>query len=568
METQTDLAVSAKQTLLVVEDNDMNREILTDLLSDEYNVLQAYNGFNGLDVLKEHYQEISLILLDIFMPDCNGFEFLAHKKEEVLYDSIPVIVLTSSNTVDDEIRCLELGASDFLAKPYNTEVMKNRIRSTIRLRDASSMLNRLEKDSLTGLYSKEFFNHEATNALDQQRDRHFDLLCCDIENFRRVNDRFGAQASDEFLKYLARRLTEQIPGIVAAGRMAGDVFAVLLEHQDLDWNKLVNSIIEPNQLAGVAVKYGLVKQVDHTAPIRTLLDRAIMALEEIKGHFKVNLAIYDEEIHQQQVLKQLLIENMETSLNAGHFHVYYQPKHDLKDDSIIGAEALVRWIHPELGFISPGKFIPIFEDNGFITQLDHYVWEQVCIEIRHCLDIGFSIVPISVNISRVNFENANLADEIISIVDNYKIDHSLFHIEVTESVAHGNENNIIGTLQKLHDNGFIIELDDFGSGYSSLAALTTLSLDVMKLDISVIRKASELKNYSLVRYAILLAESMKLKSIAEGVETDDQVAALRVLGCDYIQGHYYSAAMPKEDFEPYLLEHETSRNDSFMGRFF
>ena len=326
--------------------------------------------------------------------------------------------------------------------------------------------------------------------------------------------------------------------------------------------------MEEDKLPGVTIKYGLLNDVDTSLPMRTLCDRAFMALEEIKDHFKVNLAIYDEEIHKEQERKQLLIESMENSLKEGHFHVYYQPKHDLKNDAIIGAEALVRWIHPELGFISPTSFIPLFEKNGFVSQLDRYVWEQVCIEIRHCLDIGFSIVPISVNVSRVDLENPNLAEEIIALVDSYKIDHSLLHIEVTESVAEGNKEEIVEILNKLHDAGFMIELDDFGSGYSSLAALTTLQLDIMKLDTSVIRNASEKKNYSLVRYAILLAESMKMKTVAEGVETDEQMAALRVLGCDYIQGHYYSTALSKEDFEPYLLEHQSANDDSFMGRFF
>ena len=568
METKTDLPVSTKQTILVVEDNEMNREILTELLSDEYNVLQASDGFKGLDVLRENYQHLAIILLDIFMPECNGFDFLARKREAGMFDSIPVIVMTSSNTIEDEIRCLELGASDFLAKPYNTEVMKNRIRSTIRLREASSMLNRLERDALTGLLTKEFFSLQAQTTFENNTDLKYDLLVCDIENFRRLNDRYGSQECDDFLKYLARRLTNTVPDLVLSGRIGGDIFAFLFEHQPQPWTDLLDEVVEADKLPGVTVKYGLLNDVDRTLPIRTLCDRAFMALEEIKDHFKVNLAIYDEEIHQEQERRQLLVESMETSLKEGHFHVYYQPKHDIKDDSIVGAEALVRWIHPDLGFISPATFIPLFEKNGFLSQLDHYVWEQVCIEIRHCLDIGFSIVPISVNLSRLNFENPDLADDIINLVDRYQIDHSLFHIEVTESIAEGNKDYIVDILQKLHDSGFIIELDDFGSGYSSLAALTTLKLDVMKLDISVIRNASEQKNYSLVRYAILLAESMKLKTIAEGVETDEQMAALRVLGCDYIQGHYYSTALPKEDFEPYLLEHQSASNDSFMGRFF
>ena len=318
METKTDLSVSAKPTLLVVEDNEMNREILCELLSDEYNVLRAGNGFEGLDILKENYQDIALVLLDIFMPECNGFDFLEHKKESPLFDSIPVIVMTASNTIEDEIRCLELGASDFLAKPYNTQVMKNRIRSIIRLRDASSMLNRLEKDSLTGLYSKEFFNHQAEQILLKNPNIKYDLLLCDIENFRRLNDRYGAQACDNFLQYLAVRLSEKLPDLVLTGRIGGDVFAFLLEHQVGHWTGVLDEIVEPDQLPGVVVKYGLLKEVDHQLPPHTLCDRAIMALEEIKGQFKVNLTIYDEKIHQQQIRRQVLVEQMEPSLKAGH----------------------------------------------------------------------------------------------------------------------------------------------------------------------------------------------------------------------------------------------------------
>ncbi|MCR5813089.1 MAG: EAL domain-containing protein [Desulfovibrio sp.] len=569
MQTDATMSFPEKKTILIVEDNDMNRDILHDLLSDDFNVLVASNGLIGLKMLEEHYQTLSIILLDIYMPECNGFEFLERKKTNPLFSAIPVIVMTASNTVEDEIQCLKLGASDFLSKPYNTEVMKNRIRSIIHLRETSSFLNRLEKDSLTGLLSKEFFLHQMQNLLIRNPDESYDLLCSDVESFRRMNDRYGTAKCDAFLSYLAGRLSEKLPDLVLAGRLGVDVFAFLIKHQEAEWAEaLLKNIVEDNQPSGIQLKYGLVPAVDHSLAPLTLINHAASAIKEIKGHYNTSIAIFDEAFQEKQLRIQLIEEGMLEGLKNKEFQVYYQPKHNVKNDTIVGAEALVRWVHPKLGFIGPNVFIPLFEQNGFITELDFYVWEEVCCEIRRCLDIGFAIVPISVNVSRMDFDTPNLAERLINLVDKYKIDHSLFHIELTESMCVDNLDYIAATCEKLHDAGFVIELDDFGSGYSSLSSIVLLNVDVMKLDVSLVHNASETKNYSLLRYAILLAESMKLETIAEGVEVEEQAMALRVLGCDYIQGYYYSKPLNRDDFEPYLLEYESQKGEDYFNRIF
>ncbi|MBQ9647545.1 MAG: EAL domain-containing protein [Oscillospiraceae bacterium] len=544
-----------KRTVLVVEDNDMNREILCELLADDYDVLEAENGNVGLEALDKHSGEIALVMLDVYMPECDGFEFLERKRKDPRFDTIPVIMMTASNTADDEIHCLELGASDFITKPYNVEIMKNRMKSVIRLRESSSMLGRLESDSLTGLYSKEFFYHTAEELLRANPDEHYDVVCSDVENFRALNDRYGTAQCDSFLRAIAEDLTERIPGLLFGGRIGADVFAFLLRHHEDSWAGILTPEGDETRYGKFVVKYGIFADVDHALPAAALCDRATLAIKKIKKKFGARVAFYDDEMRDMQLRERQIEENMETALAEGQFVVYYQPKHDLHTDTTGGAEALVRWISPELGFVSPGQFIPLFERNGFITNLDFFIWEEVCKEIQHCVWEGLPVVPVSINASRMDFEVPNLAGEIAALADKYGVDHSLLHVELTESMYTDNPGQIERTLKELHDNGFHIELDDFGSGYSSLTSLNTLTLDVMKVDMSLIRQASATGDFSILRFCSLLADNLRLKTVVEGVETAEQVAALKVLGCDYIQGYYFSKPLPAKEFEEYLTVH-------------
>ena len=545
---------ASKRTVLVVEDVDMNREILCELLKGEYNVVPAENGLAALEQLELYGGDISVILLDVYMPVLDGFGFLEEKRRDGRYDSLPVIVMTASNNVDVEIRCLSLGATDFVTKPYNIEVLKNRMLSVIRLRESAAMLDRLEQDRLTGLLSKEFFYLRAEEIMKTEQDVSFDIICSDIENFRTMNERYGQANCDQILRDMADRLTAALPGIRAAGRVDADMFSFLVAHRET-WNDVLTEDIQQDSLFPVPMKYGVIQNVNRDLPVSTACDRASLAISRVKGRFNAIVAYYDDEMRQSQLRDHQLVECMQSSMENGEFQVYFQPKHDLKNDRTGGAEALVRWIHPELGFISPGVFIPLFEQNGFVTQLDFYVWEEVCRELRRCIDEGLPVVPVSVNVSRMDFDSPDLADRIIALVDRYALDRSLLHIELTESVYGDDPTRIAQAIQTLHENGFIIELDDFGSGYSALSSLNTLDLDVMKLDMSIIRQATATQDYAVLRFCLMLADGMRLKSVAEGVESAEEAAALKVLGCDYIQGYYYSRPLPRQDYEAYLLEH-------------
>ena len=543
------------RTILVVEDNDINREILQSLLELEgYSVYQAENGLVGLELMEKHRDELSLIVLDIFMPVCDGHEFLRRKALDERYDTIPVIVATASEGEDAEIECLKLGANDFVTKPYKHDVMINRINNTIKFRESASIVNLLTWDDTTGLYSKSFFFQNVAQTFDANPDKEYSIVCSDIDNFKSLNERYGQEHCDKILTDLAKHLETLLPGYVLGGRIGGDVFAFLIEHQPKGWEKVLYRSTEIVTNLNLSVKFGIVEYVRRNIEVSTICDRALVAIERIKGPLGIDISWYDDALHEQQVLEQQILHNMETALAERQFVVQFQPKHNMRTDKTGGAEALVRWIHPEIGFISPGAFITIFERNGFITKLDMYVWEEACRQIKRNEELGLPLVPISVNASRLDFDMPDLAQQLAAIADEHNVDHSLLHVELTETAYSEDPDNVISKLRELRELGFLVELDDFGSGYSSLASLNTLPLDVMKLDMSLVRQAEKLNDFRIVESSIKLAQIMGLKIVIEGVETLEVAERLRDLGCDYIQGYYYSRPLKSFEFEEYLAE--------------
>ncbi|MDO4807947.1 MAG: GGDEF domain-containing phosphodiesterase, partial [Coriobacteriales bacterium] len=374
-------------------------------------------------------------------------------------------------------------------------------------------------------------------------------------NFKSLNDRYGRQNCDQLLRDLADRLTDFLPDFMAGGRVGSDTFAFLIRHQaDHEWTSIIPRVSKGLLSANLSVKFGVVEHVDRTLASSLTCDRAIMALEMIKGVFNVDVAWYDDKLRKKQLMEHAIVETMQQALEEHQFVVYYQPKHDLHTNTTGAAEALVRWIHPELGFISPGSFIPLFERNGFITKLDLYICEEVCKEIKRCEDLGLPVVPISFNASRLDFDIPTFAEDVTNLVDKYGIDRSLLHVEITETAYSESPKKVIAALEDLQRDGFLIELDDFGSGYSSLSSLNVLPLDVMKIDMSIIRQAAELNDYRIVHSAIQMAQFLGLTTVAEGVETEDVVQNLKKLGCDLIQGYYYSKPLRQSEFEAYLAE--------------
>ena len=460
------------------------------------------------------------------------------------------------------------GAADFVTKPYRPEIVRCRVERIIHLRETAAVLNVIERDRLTGLFSRETFYMEVQRILREDPDGQYDLVVADAENFKVVNERLGVKTGDKVLCYMAQRYQRLIGDQGICTRLHGDVFAMLVRHGDGSWKEKLlwqwDEEFDGIPLRNLVIKYGVYENVNRKIDSHMMCDRAILALNRIKKHYGKYVSMYDDSLRATLLREQQILDTMETALKERQFQVYYQPKYDIESNHISGAEALVRWIHPEYGFMSPGEFIPLFERNGFISKLDYYVWEETCKNLRKWKDEGRRPISVSVNISRRDFDAPDLAEQIMNLTDQYGIDRELLHLEITESVYTDEPEYIVRTVKELRDSGFKIEMDDFGSGYSSLNMLSELSIDVLKLDMKFVQSTSQNRK-SILGFVISLAKWLNLVTIAEGVENEEQVEKLRSLGCDYVQGFYYAKPMPRSEFESYLekdsSQHENKREE-------
>lgn len=428
------------------------------------------------------------------------------------------------------------------------------------LRESAAMISAIEKDSLTGLYNKEFFFKKADQYRNDHPDEELIIWASDVQGLKIINEKYGENIGDQVLKQMASEGLNNFFGYIFGGRIEGDKFCALIHDYKPDIHRINKAV--PNgspakfPVPNVIIKHGLYHVgINNPTSAQGMYDRAMLALNSIKDKYGVNIAEYDDNFRKELLLNRLIMENAETGLEKEEFHIYYQKKHDARSGEVVGAEALVRWIHPELGFMSPGLFVPLFEKNGFITKLDYYVWNAVCKTLKKWIDKGVKVVPISVNVSRRDFDDPALADNIIGMVDSYGIDHKLIHIEVTESAYTDDPKVIINTVNRLHGNGFVVELDDFGTGYSSMLALGSMDLDIMKLDMSLVQEEDLGSEKSLLKFSMQLAQMMQLKTVAEGVETEAQADRIRELGGDVIQGYLYSKPVDEEEFEKDLLRY-------------
>lgn len=557
----------AKRKVLIVDDEEISRSVLCRILDKDYTILTAENGQDALNLLDHLNEDISLIFLDLIMPVLDGYEFLHILKNDSHLSSIPVIVTTAKDCEEDEIWCLQNGAADFISKPYNPEVAKHRAERIINLRETSSMLNAMKQDPLTGLYNKESFYIKASQILEKNPSCQYDMVVADSQNFKVINERLGLDVGDRVLCHMANRYQSAVHDHGICTRLHDDVFAILIEHGDESWKPqlLWQWDEKPDNipLQNLVIKYGIYENVDRAISPSGMCDRAILALNRVKKLYGKNISIYDDSFRSSLLREQQILDSMEQALTDHQFQIYYQPKYDINTEHISGAEALVRWIHPELGFLSPGEFIPLFEKNGFITKVDFYVWEEACKNLLKWKNEGRQSIPVSVNISRADFSIPDLAEKITDLADKYCIDRELLHLEITESVYMDEPQSIIQTIDTLRTNGFKIEMDDFGSGYSSLNMLSELSIDILKLDMKFIQKSSEDKR-NILGFIISLSKWMNLTTIAEGVETQEHIDKLRRFGCDYVQGYFFAKPMPAAEFEHYL-EEDLNKNTSPTG---
>lgn len=554
--------LNIKKSVLVVDDSKLQCSVLSSMLQNSYNVITAENGEVALKYLTEHKHDISLILLDLVMPVMDGYEFLQRVHVDLYLRTIPIIVLTGGNSPEKEEEALKLGAVDYVSKNCSQKALIYRIENAIRSHNDSVVLKTLRKDSITGTFSKEYFYFMCEQLLAKYPNESFDVICTDVEDFKIINEQYGMKIGDEILKYVADSFQDYNFEKSVYGRIDADSFGFMLSHIDglfdkvVDANKtyITNLKEKKNALPSFVQKFGVYEDVDRSLSVSSIFDRAQMAVNKIKGMYGINVARYEDDMSRNMLKNRRILSNMEEGIRENQFQVWYQPKHDLNTGKLIGAEALVRWIHPKYGYMSPGEFIPIFEQNGFITEMDYYVWEQVCKDQRRWKDENIPIIPISINISRKDFNSFNENEKILSLIEKYELEPEEIHLEVTESAYMDNPDTVIQQVNILRENGFMIEMDDFGTGYSSLSMFGEVSVDVVKLDMGFVQNNNTQNGEQMMKYIIDMCKAMNLKVIAEGVETQDQVDRLRELGCDYVQGYYYSKPLPINEFETYLKQ--------------
>lgn len=552
-----------QKQILIVEDNEINRAILCEILSDEYRVLEAENGQVALDLLRECKDDIALILLDVMMPVMDGFTFLDHLKEDAQLSLIPVIVMTQSNSEEDEVAALAHGATDFVPKPYRPQVILHRVASIIKLRETAAIVNLLQYDRLTGLCSREFFYEKVRERLQKEPDKEYTIVCTNIENFKLYNDTFGISAGDRLLQQMSQALRERSGENAICGRYGGDRFMCLQEReQELkDRDLLEQSTFQG--IKNVVMKWGIYEIIDRSVQVEQMCDRALLAADSVKGQYNRHFAVYDDTLRGKLIREKEITDAMESALTEKQFAVYLQPKYNLKGECMAGAEALVRWIHPTWGFISPGEFIPLFEKNGFIPQLDQYVWETVCELLQEWKQKGYPALPVSVNVSRADIYQIDLVNVLSDLTKKYDIEPSNLHLEITESAYAENPTQILNAINQLRKLGFVIEMDDFGSGYSSLNMLNQMQMDVLKLDMKFIQnEMAKPANQSILSYVVSMAHGMGLSVVAEGVETREQLERLQAIGCDYVQGYFLAKPMPTADYEKLLMTQTTCKVSS------
>lgn len=429
--------------------------------------------------------------------------------------------------------------------------IKNR---TQEVNDLQAERYRATHDPLTGLYNKEFFYEKVRQRLDEQPEEQFILICSDIGNFKMVNDVFGTECGDRVLIRIARALHEMCKPDQIYGRIDNDGFALLMKKSDYGEEYFQNVpqskvYVEKDIEYPIRLYLGVYEIVQKDLPVSVMCDRAKMAIATIKGNYQKRLAYYDEKLRQSVLNEQEIMGELDDAIASGQFHIYLQAQVNGQGESH-GAEALVRWIHPKKGYLPPSAFIDILEKNGAIVRLDRYIWELTCQKLREWTDEGREDMYLSVNISPKDFYFIDIYETFTSLVEQYGINPGRLHLEITETSVMTDVQQRIKIIERLQAYGFIVEMDDFGSGYSSLNMLKEIHVNVLKVDMVFLRKTTEMeRSRKILRTIIALAQELGMETIVEGVETSEQLEFLKSISCDIFQGYYFAKPMEVSQFE-------------------
>lgn len=550
-----------KRTILLVDESSEDRKILRKLLADDYEIIEATNGKDAIEVLESEYTRISAVILGLDIPDTSGFEVLEKMHNKPYLKIIPVI---ATGKMDDssEAKALKLGAHDYIVKPYNSTILKQRIDNTINFRETATMLNEIQHDKLTGLLNRESFFAEIFAMYSKQEPGYYVLSCFNVENFKIINDQLGTDTGDKVLKHIATALdawAQENEGLCS--RIMADNFALLYSSKLIHAKSTFDTIdiinAPPCVNRPIVIKIGRCLITDPALPAGAVYDRAAMTAVSIKGRYDAFDAMFDESMLDSLLHEQQIVLEMESALKQGQFEPWFQPQYDHSKGALIGAETLVRWRHPERGLISPGLFVPIFEKNGFIYEMDKSIWEQVCKLLRRWIDAGRNPMPVSVNISRYDIFKDDLIDVITGLTKKYDIPLDLLRLEITETAFSKAAEQIMYVVQKFVDLGFTVEIDDFGSGYSSLNTLKDVPAQIVKLDMHFLKsKNNSERGGNIIESIVHMVKGLGMSVIVEGVETTEQAEYLLSVGANYVQGFLYAHPMPLSEYEELAADAE------------
>jgi len=548
--------------ILVVDDIASNRFILVTHLKKRgiSNIIQAENGREALEILTT--SRIDLVLLDVMMPELDGYEVLKQMKADENLRHIPVIMITAVDDMDSTIKCIEIGAEDYLPKPFNAVLLQARINASLEkkhLRDVEREYLRLY-DFTTGLPNRELFLVRLDEELTRLK-RHpslFSVLLIRLNNYKRILDSLGQKAGDEFIVVQGKRLEDLQPSNALLARLDHDEFAIIyndLAHaangtalaQQIH-QKLGDSLnMNEHDIAG-GIDIGLsFSSTGYDSPEDMLRDARLAAN---KAGQRGSYQIFDDVMHQEAMRRLDLETELKTALEKGQFRLHYQPIVALTSGKITGFEALIRWQHPDKGMVPPLEFIPLAEDTGLIVPIGLWVLEEACRQAGKWdtrLDNGRRIT-VSVNISAHQLKEANFLNNLNGALAKVQLQGSLLKLELTESAIIDNPdqvNHVLTEVQKMNIN---TALDDFGTGYCSLSYLHRYPLNTLKIDQSFVRDIETKQiNQRIVQSTIDLAHKLGMDVIAEGVHTDKELEVLRDMDCEYGQGMYFSPPLPVED---------------------
>ncbi len=430
----------------------------------------------------------------------------------------------------------------------------------LSVRDRTEEQNALQKerflathDRLTGLYNREYLYEKIRERLKKEPDRNYVVAYIDIKDFKLVNDIFGNEFGDFALKQLANRLRVECSRGTIYGRLVSDTFGICMPEERLDTERfaqIMSRFVVKNddRSFDLITHMGIYKITDATLDPSVMFDRARMAMSSIKDDYRSFVAIYDDEMRKKVLWERHISTQLDQAIQEKQLVPYLQPIVNASG-KIVGAEALVRWIHPEDGFLSPGAFIPVFEKNGMIAQVDQHMWRETCQILARWKEEGRDLF-LSVNISPQDFYFMNVESVLCEMVRKYGVETGKLRLEITETVMMTDEEKRIRILDQLREDGFIVEMDDFGSGYSSMNLLKDIHIDVLKIDMAFLKKSENDQKAKTILHSIIhMSDALGITALTEGVESEDQYLTLTGMGCSLFQGYYFSKPVPVEEFE-------------------